>query len=134
MSDEIIINGKDEEKLLEFVGVDNAGGVIYHYQGKPFTGCIEWYDDNGNLESEERFIDGHAGGWQREYFPNGQLKSEYYKNFGRIDKHFKTWDENGTLLSHTIWEDGKRVKAILQTEEMKENWAKEAAARKRLGL
>ena len=68
MSDEITINGKDEDKLLEFKGTDNAGGSIFHYQGKPFTGCIEWYDDDNKLESEERYIDGHAGGWQRECF------------------------------------------------------------------
>jgi antitoxin component YwqK of YwqJK toxin-antitoxin module len=121
MSDELIINGKDEKTLLEFVGVDNAGGAIFNYQGKPFTGCIEWYNEDGVLIGEERYTDGHPGGLQREYYDNGQIKNEYYENFGRIDKYFKSWSEAGELTSHSIWDDGACTERIIMNDIEKKN-------------
>ncbi len=107
------INDKNVDKVLEFRGVDNAGGAIYYYQGKPFTGIIEAFYDNGNLEDEAEYSEGHIGGVQRKYHQNGQLEEEYYKYFGRLDKYYKEWDENGNLIAHSIYVDGKEAERIL---------------------
>jgi antitoxin component YwqK of YwqJK toxin-antitoxin module len=103
---------EDEDRLFEFVGVDNAGGVIYHYHGKPFSGIIAHYQEN-KLVAEEEFTDGHIGGVQREYFPSGRMRMEYYKYFGRPEGHWKKWDEEGNLIQHSLWEDGEKIKSIL---------------------
>jgi antitoxin component YwqK of YwqJK toxin-antitoxin module len=100
---------EEEDAVFEFMDVDNAGGVVYNYQGKPFSGIIEHYVDNV-LVAEEEFTDGHIGGIQRKYYNNGQIQTEYYKYFGRMDKYYKSWDENGNLLQYTIWDDGERIR------------------------
>ena len=109
----IRINDKDVDDVLVFEDVDNAGGPVYSYNGKPFNGIIESFYENGNLMDEAEFTDGHIGGVQREYFENGQIKEEYYKYFGRPDKYFKIWNEKGELIHHSIWDDGERVKTII---------------------
>ena len=113
MSEQIEINDKDIDRLLDFRGVDNAGGSIFYYKGEPFTGVIRAYYDNGQLLDEVEYLDGHVGGVSREFYPNGQIKAERYKYFGRMDKYYKGWDEEGNLIIHTIFDDGKRVRQIL---------------------
>ncbi len=107
------INDKDVDKLLEFVDVDNAGGCVFHYQGKPFNGIIESFYDNGNRMDEAEYTDGHVGGVQREYFENGKLRLEYYMYFAKPEGDWKEWDENGTLTRHIVWEKGIRKKTIV---------------------
>ncbi|ROH95899.1 toxin-antitoxin system YwqK family antitoxin [Chryseobacterium daecheongense] len=108
-----IYNAEDEDNIFEFKGVDNAGGVIYYYEGKPFTGIIQHYSKN-IMVGEEEFTDGHIGGVQREYYENGQIKEEYYKYFGKLDKYYKEWDINGNLIRHSIWQNGTKIQTIIQ--------------------
>lgn len=109
----IRINDKDVDQVLEFTGVDYAGGCIYHYQSKPFSGIIESFYPNGNLRDESEYTDGHIGGIQTEYFENGQIRYEWYKIFGKIDKHFKEWDIDGNLLHHSIWKEGVKTETLV---------------------
>jgi antitoxin component YwqK of YwqJK toxin-antitoxin module len=109
----IRVNDKDVDDLLEFVDVDNAGGCVYHYQGKPFSGIIESFYDNGNLLDEVEYTDGHIGGVQREYFENGQIQQEYYKYFAKPEGDWKEWNKNGKLIHHSVWKKGERVKTIV---------------------
>ena len=103
---------EEEDEIFEFVDVDNAGGVVYKYQGKMFTGIIEHYD-NDKLVGEEEFTDGHIGGVQTEYYNNGQMKEEYYQYFGKMDKYYKFWDENGNLIRHGIYKEGELIKRVI---------------------
>jgi antitoxin component YwqK of YwqJK toxin-antitoxin module len=107
------INDKDVDNVLEFVDVDNAGGPVYHYKGKLFTGIIESFYGNGTLHDEAEFTNGHIGGVQRKYYENGQMEEEYYKYFGKLDKHYKQWDENGNLIRHSIWKEGELIKRVI---------------------
>ncbi len=109
----IKINDKDVDELLEFVDVDNAGGCVFHYQGKPFNGIIQAFYDNDNLQDEAEYTDGHIGGVQREYYENGQMKSEYFKYFAKPEGDWREWDEQGNLLYHSIWKEGEKVKIIV---------------------
>ena len=113
--DKLIIkvqNSEEEDQIFEFVDVDNAGGVVYKYKGKMFTGIIQ-HCDGDRVVYEEEFTDGHIGGVQREYYENGQMKSECYQYFGKLDIHFKAWDETGELLRHSIWKEGERIKQVV---------------------
>ncbi|MDR2234591.1 MAG: hypothetical protein LBE92_00565 [Chryseobacterium sp.] len=107
-----IYTPEEEDSVFEFQGTDYSGGVIYHYQGKPFTGIIRHYTNN-ILMSDEEFTNGHIGGVQRDYYPNGKVKQEYYKYFGKLDLHFKEWDENGNLISYSKWEKGIKTETII---------------------
>lgn len=90
---------------LDLVGFDAGGGEMLEYRGQPFTGIIEEFF-NGVVISEEEFTDGHLGGIQRTYYPNGILKSEYSIHFNRFDGKRTQWDENGILIRESIWENG----------------------------
>ncbi len=109
----IRINDNEVDTILEMVDVDNAGGPVYNYQGKAFSGIIESFYDNGRLQDDAEFTDGHIGGVQRKYYENGQMKEEYYKFYGKLDKHFKAWSDKGKLLHHSIWKKGEEVKVIV---------------------
>jgi antitoxin component YwqK of YwqJK toxin-antitoxin module len=109
----IKINDKDVDKLLEFVDVDNAGGCVFNYQGKPFNGIIQAFYDNGNLYDEAEYTDGHIGGVQREYYENGQMKDEVILRFAKPEGDWRGWDEQGNLLYHSIWKEGEMIKEII---------------------
>jgi len=38
-----IYSPEEEEEIFEFVDVDNAGGIVYKYEGELFTGVIEHF-------------------------------------------------------------------------------------------
>lgn len=107
-----IYSPEEEDTVFEFKGVGYGGGIIYHYQGKPFTGLIKHYANN-ILVGDEEFTDGHIGGVQRDYYPNGKVKKEYYKYHGKLDRHFKEWDEQGNLISYSRWEKGVKTETII---------------------
>jgi antitoxin component YwqK of YwqJK toxin-antitoxin module len=109
----IRINDKDVDKVLEFMDVDNAGGPVYNYKKKPFTGIIESFYENGNLMDEVEFTNGHIGGVLRKYFENGQMKTEYHKYYGKPEGDWKTWDDQGNLIRHSIWKEGEKTETIL---------------------
>lgn len=108
-----IYNPKQEDEIFELVDVDNAGGVVYNYKGKLFTGIIEYYDVE-KLIAEEEFTDGHIGGVQRKYYENGQVKSEYYKYFAKPEGDWKEWDEEGNLIHHSVWKEGDKIETIVE--------------------
>lgn len=93
---------------LENKGTDSGGGIILYYQGRPFTGIIEEFS-NGILIGESEFTNGHLGGVQREYYPSGTIKEEYFIHFNKVEGSFKEWDENGNLINETFWKNGEQI-------------------------
>lgn len=83
---------------LELRGFDAGGGDIIYYQGKPFTGIRVTYE-NGHLSIEEEFTDGHLGGIQRTYYPNGQMDEEYFIAFNTPYGIERRWDSAGNLIN-----------------------------------
>lgn len=101
------------DSRLTLINVDNAGDPIYHLNGVPFTGEIEYYYEGGEVMLLETFKDGHLDGVQTEYWPNGNKKEECHIHFGRIDKYYKAWDEEGVLTAHREFNDGNRGEDLL---------------------
>jgi antitoxin component YwqK of YwqJK toxin-antitoxin module len=83
---------------LDNKGFDSGGGEILYYRGKPFTGTIVEYYKNGVLLGEEEFNNGHIGGAQRTYHPNGQLADEHFIAFNTLYGLLREWDEQGNLV------------------------------------
>ena len=105
-------NSKEEDEIFEFVGIDNAGGVIYKCQGKLFSGIIQ-HCKGDRIIAEEEFTDGHVGGVQREYYENGQMKDELTIRYAKPEGDWRGWDEEGKLIYHSIWKEGEKIKDIV---------------------
>lgn len=87
------------EDDLELTGFDGGGQPIFHYNGKPFTGILVMYEDDGTLSYEQEHQDGYNEGLFRPYHKNGQIYEEYQAhNNVEVDGTYKRWDENGNLL------------------------------------
>lgn len=87
-----------KETDLKQTGTDADGNPVYFYNGKPFTGLCLTYNKEGWLEGEEEYYRGNLGGQVRNYYPSGQLKSEYSIQEGEIQTGtYKEYDEAGNL-------------------------------------
>jgi len=53
---------------------------MFNYQGQPFTGTLVEYYQNGNIASEEQFLDGHRDGVQMRYFIKWAKRAGAYKS------------------------------------------------------
>lgn len=85
---------------LEHGGFDFGGSEILLYQGKPFTGICQIYEDEGWLSGENEYQNGYLEGWVRDYYENGQLETEYkLHNNNHVPNTYKAFDENGNLIS-----------------------------------
>ena len=93
---------------VQQMGTDSGGDIIYYYQGQPFTGNIQEFI-NGVLIGESEFTDGHRGGIQRDYYPNGQIMEEFTIRFNKMEGVFTQWDEKGNMTSQTIWQNGIQI-------------------------
>jgi len=93
---------------VQEMGTDSGGDIIYYYQGQPLTGKIQEVV-NGVLVGESEFTDGHRGGIQRDYYPNGQIKQEFTIHFNKMEGTFTRWDQNGTIASQTNWQAGLQI-------------------------
>jgi antitoxin component YwqK of YwqJK toxin-antitoxin module len=93
---------------VEHKGTDSGGGLVLYYQGQPLNGIVEEVV-NGILIGEAEFTDGHRGGIQRDYYPNGQIKEEFTIRFNKVEGVFTEWDENGKITSQTTWQNGVQV-------------------------
>lgn len=94
----LIINIDDSN--LETGIPDAGGGITKFYNGQPFTGKIQAFYPNGNLEAEEEYIDSHKNGRQIYYYENGQIEEDYYFKFNQFYGICKTYYESGVLKTY----------------------------------
>src|SRR5687767_12859089 len=104
---------KENDPQLEFAGTTPNGLMKYNYEGEPFTGLVEYWEDAGYKSGETEYVDGVPQGGSRSYYPNGQIEEESYSWYGRIDKYFKKWDEKGNLIIHSTWDKGTKLEHFL---------------------
>lgn len=87
------------DPLLKAIGVDAGGSDIWAYAGQRFTGVIEDRRGDGTLRSEFELMDGHPHGANREYYPNGQMKVEYFMSYNRPYGFYREWNDQGVLIT-----------------------------------
>jgi antitoxin component YwqK of YwqJK toxin-antitoxin module len=93
----------------------NWGDGVYLYNGQPITGLVyEYYPNSNQLSSESEHKDGILDGRQVEYWPNGNLKEEYYQKYDYLIGSFKVWSETGELISYSEYDfNGNKIKKII---------------------
>ncbi|MEV0849990.1 hypothetical protein AB0J21_29620 [Streptomyces sp. NPDC049954] len=79
-------------------GIDMEGSSIVTYRGEPFTGeLVEHYPDGRQLWNLTTYADGLEDGPQREWYPDGTLKSEGRARPWAEDDPWRTYHPNGVL-------------------------------------
>lgn len=53
-------------------------------------------------------------GEQKEYYPNGNLCSQYFYKSGKLEGERKVWHNNGNLCSREFYKDGKLEGEVCQ--------------------
>ncbi len=72
------------------------------------SGTVEYYYDNGQLESIATYNDeGDIEGSRKTYYPNGQLNYEQYYFDGELNGPSKAYYENGQLEEESNYLDGE---------------------------
>jgi len=72
------------------------------------------YYDNGNLKSETPYLEGIKHGVVKEYYESGTLKSETSYANRLLNGPAKKYDGNGKLTTLTPWVDGKITGVVKQ--------------------
>lgn len=92
---------------------DAGGGPIFYYQNQPFTGIIEAFYSNSNMETEFEVIDGSVNGFVKDYYENGQLKAMYYQRYNGFYGESIDYDMLGNLLLHISWNEKTQERTII---------------------
>lgn len=71
------------------------GAVIMKYKGSNFNGIAYSTFENGDVFTEQEFIDGEKNGKYSTYHSNGQKKTSGKKIDGKEEGDLKEWYENG---------------------------------------
>ena len=64
------------------------------------------YWENGNLKSEQRYEDGKLDGLSRHWYENGNLMEESWYKAGVMDGEFTRWYDNGQVFQEGQYVDG----------------------------
>lgn len=84
----------------------DAKGELLGLQGFIKDGSYKEYYDNGNLKTEKTVINAKTSGTLKAYYPNGVLQSEAYYLAGRLNGGVRIYSENGNLLFEQNFKDG----------------------------
>ena len=83
------------------------GDIGKYVNGKEDGVQKDWYDD-GQLRSESNYKDGKSEGVQKWWYENGQLWTEGHYKDGKEEGVQKSWHENGVLAYTEYYKDGKK--------------------------
>ena len=75
----------------------------------PFTGSVEYYYENGQLESRGNLKDGKEDGLWEYYYENGELEDRGNYKDGKEDGLWEKYYENGELENRENYKDGEIV-------------------------
>jgi len=101
------VKPKLKEYSIYEITIPNDTMAFFKYDMKPVTGFVrEWYED-GQLKSECNYKDGKRDGAEKGWYEDGQLKYECNYKDGKRDGAEKGWYEDGQLKSECNYKDGK---------------------------
>ncbi len=85
------------------------------YNNEYFTGVIYYYfPSTTQISAEYEYKNGVFDGRQAEYWPNGQLKGEYFEKYGAFYGSVKQWNDQGTLISHQEYDNiGNYIRTLI---------------------
>jgi antitoxin component YwqK of YwqJK toxin-antitoxin module len=75
----------------------------------------EWYP-NGQRRSESDYFHGRVTGWVTRWYPNGQKAEETHYRGGVPDGRSARWAEDGTFLGSDLFLDGRRSEVLEPAE------------------
>ena len=85
--------------------VNAKGRVVNGFR----DGTFSFYDANGNKTGETQFTRGNYDGKRVEYFANGQVRREEFYVKGNREGTFKTFSQDGKLVSQAEFKGDRRV-------------------------
>lgn len=94
-----------------------GGTVLLVLDGKPFTGIAYEMSSQDTLWSEQCYEEGILSGLSRDWYLNGQLRSQTDYRWNRVHGHDREWFENGQLKSDAIVELGIAIRKQEWDEE-----------------
>ena len=90
--------------------LDSPDGVTCYSQEQLFTGVAYQMRPEGQLWTEEEFLDGRRHGQSRSWYPSGQIEEEATYYSSRLYGPARNWDEAGRLRREAFIEYGLRVR------------------------
>tara|TARA_B110000879_G_scaffold209900_1_gene298734 strand:+ start:762 stop:2624 length:1863 start_codon:yes stop_codon:yes gene_type:complete len=97
---------QERYSFLETTCNGDPGTVLLYSTNQPVTGFI--IDTTlGYLSWEKSYYKGIEDGFEKEYYENGQLRSEIIYKDGKKEGLYKSYHENSQLKSEIIYKDGK---------------------------
>lgn len=75
-----------------------------------------FHREKGNLHIRAMNFNGRRVGLYKEYHPNGEKKLEGMSNELGKDGEWKEWDEDGNLVSVSVFKDGKFISKLEQAK------------------
>jgi antitoxin component YwqK of YwqJK toxin-antitoxin module len=94
------------EQPIDAEDIEDLDDDRVAYEGSLVTGEVLVRDDEGRLYELITFVAGIQEGLTREFWPNGQVRSEHWYEGGVIHGVGRTWHENGRLASETRYRHG----------------------------
>jgi antitoxin component YwqK of YwqJK toxin-antitoxin module len=84
----------------------DSKGEFTDLQGFINDGSYREYYDNGNLKTEKTVINAQTSGTLKAYYPSGVLQSEAYYLAGQLNGAVRIYNENAKLLLEQSFKDG----------------------------
>ncbi len=101
-----IIRKRDNE--LHAIGNGMYTGVEYYYNNRPFTGFVILdFHANGNIASEQEYVNGQIMGWDVRYYENGEIEYESLE-YGATGVLYREFDVTGELIEEA-WLESKKI-------------------------
>lgn len=95
---------------LRYDHVYNAMHILNYEDA--FTGECEYRYNAEQIKELRTYVDGKMHGTAQSWHANGQLASSSEFNRNLQDGVVKKWDENGALVEHALYRNGKFVKLL----------------------
>ena len=105
----LYFKGKDAPfrgNLIENYGKDARKLEISIQNGRPHGLSRGWFED-GQLETEEHFVEGVSHGLRTRWHPNGAKKSETTIVDGQVSGSHIEWHDNGQLAAEATMFEGQ---------------------------
>jgi antitoxin component YwqK of YwqJK toxin-antitoxin module len=112
--------GNSEITVIDYDEIDYSNELFALHNGRRFTGRAVEVDQEGNKTIETEFVGGIQHGHERQYHPNGALKSEVFYKAGQPDGIGREWHANGQLKWEVAYKNGQAVRRKRWSEDGRE--------------